>query len=371
MKTISLCMIVKDEEKVIGNCLSSIHDLVDEIIIVDTGSTDKTKEICKLFTDKIYDFEWNYDFSSARNYSFSHATSDYIMWLDADDILKEEDRIKLKKLKEEMDGSIDVYSLIYNYRHNEEGKCIYSFMRERILKNNDKLYWTCIVHELLNYDEPKQSIDTDIIVTHTSNHDNGKTYIDFFEKKISMGHNLISREKYYFGGELVVFNYIDRAIEILESFVSDKDYDNKYELSRGYNYLGYCYKKKEEYEKSIINYFCQIACNEPDMNTYYEIADSFYTIKDYKNAIFYYNLVINMDFPKEKFINNSEYDINNKVNFINKLKVNSYFALCLIYFNLNELEKSIFCNNKILEIEPNNENALYNKNFFEQYCKNK
>ncbi len=367
MNTISLCMIVKNEEKHIGNCLSSIHDLVDEIIIVDTGSTDKTKEICKQFTSKIYDFEWNYDFSSARNYSFSHATSDYIMWLDADDILIEEDRIKLKKLKEEMDGSVDVYSLIYNYKHNENGKCTYSFMRERILKNNDRLYWTCIVHELLNYDNPQKVKNTDIVITHTSNHDNGKTYIDFFEKKISMGHILNSREKYYFGGELVVFNYIDRAIEMLESFVSDRNYDNEYELSRGYNYLGYCYKKNGQYKKSIANYLCQIAYNEPDMNTYYEIADSFNKLKDYKNAIFYYNAVINMDFSKEKFINTSDYDIENKINFINKLKISSYFALCIIYYECNQVEKSIFYNNKILEIEPNNANALYNKKYFDEH----
>ena len=99
MKTISLCMIVKDEEKVLDTCLNSIHDLVDEIIIVDTGSTDKTKEIAQKYTDKIYDFKWVDDFAKARNYSFSKATKDYIMWLDADDYLPEEEKPKFKKLK--------------------------------------------------------------------------------------------------------------------------------------------------------------------------------------------------------------------------------------------------------------------------------
>ena len=89
MKTISLCMIVKDEEAVLDKCLKSVHDLVDEIIIVDTGSTDKTKEIAKKYTDKIYDFKWVDDFAKARNYSFSKATKDYIFWLDADDYMPE------------------------------------------------------------------------------------------------------------------------------------------------------------------------------------------------------------------------------------------------------------------------------------------
>ena len=75
MITISLCMIVKNEEKVLARCLDSLEGLMDEIIIVDTGSTDRTKEIAAGYTDKIYDFEWVDDFSAARNFSFSKATN--------------------------------------------------------------------------------------------------------------------------------------------------------------------------------------------------------------------------------------------------------------------------------------------------------
>ena len=67
MATVSLCMIVKNEEKVLGRCLDSAKEIADEIIIVDTGSTDRTKEIAAEYTEKIYDFKWNDDFSAARN----------------------------------------------------------------------------------------------------------------------------------------------------------------------------------------------------------------------------------------------------------------------------------------------------------------
>ena len=87
---ISLCMIVKNEEDVIARCLDSVSRCVDEIIIADTGSSDRTKEICRDFTDKIFDFEWTDDFSAARNFSFSKATGDYLMWLDADDVVSSE-----------------------------------------------------------------------------------------------------------------------------------------------------------------------------------------------------------------------------------------------------------------------------------------
>ena len=94
MVEISLCMIVKNEEDVIGRCLECVKEVVDEIIIVDTGSTDSTVEIAKEYTNKIYNFEWVDDFAKARNYSFSKATKDYIMWLDADDIILEKDLLE-------------------------------------------------------------------------------------------------------------------------------------------------------------------------------------------------------------------------------------------------------------------------------------
>ena len=90
MISVSLCMIVRDEEEVLGRCLESVKSTADEMIIVDTGSQDRTKEVAAQYTDKIYDFEWKEDFSAARNFSLSKGTKDYLMWLDADDILPEE-----------------------------------------------------------------------------------------------------------------------------------------------------------------------------------------------------------------------------------------------------------------------------------------
>ena len=83
MITISLCMIVKNEADVLRRCLVSIADLMDEIIIVDTGSTDRTKEIASEFTDRIYDYVWQDDFAAARNFAFSKASMEYIYSADA------------------------------------------------------------------------------------------------------------------------------------------------------------------------------------------------------------------------------------------------------------------------------------------------
>ncbi len=97
MPTISLCMIVKDEEQFLEKCLQSVQGLVDEIVIVDTGSIDRTKEIANTFTKKVFDFQWCDNFSAARNESLKHAIGDWILVLDADEILPDESKAKIKK----------------------------------------------------------------------------------------------------------------------------------------------------------------------------------------------------------------------------------------------------------------------------------
>ena len=87
MPSLSLCMIVKDEEEMLPDCLKSVKEWVDEMIIVDTGSTDKTIDIAGSFDAKVLNFEWVNDFSAARNFALSHVTSDYVLVLDADERL--------------------------------------------------------------------------------------------------------------------------------------------------------------------------------------------------------------------------------------------------------------------------------------------
>ena len=120
--TLSLCMITKNEEQFLEQCLNSVKELVDEIIIVDTGSTDKTKEIASKFTDKIYDFQWCDDFSAARNESLKYATQDWILVLDADEVISKEDYQKIKELiQPEIQPEASAYTLIQrNYFQSED-----------------------------------------------------------------------------------------------------------------------------------------------------------------------------------------------------------------------------------------------------------
>ncbi len=95
--TLSVCMIVKNEEKSLPRCLESIKNVADEIIIVDTGSTDNTMSIARDFGAKVYQYAWKDNFSEARNHSLSHASCDWILQIDADEEREQADIPKLRQ----------------------------------------------------------------------------------------------------------------------------------------------------------------------------------------------------------------------------------------------------------------------------------
>ncbi|MGG0086009.1 glycosyltransferase [Bacillus anthracis] len=152
--TISLCMIVKNEEKNIATCLESIKDIIDEIIIVDTGSTDKTVEICKTFNAKIFHFEWNNSFADVRNFSLKQATGDWILWLDADEEMDLKDKKKLKNLivKSEEEKILSIHLINYIGEQKDIHQTFH-IAHTRLFKNNEGFKFIYNIHETLNVEE--------------------------------------------------------------------------------------------------------------------------------------------------------------------------------------------------------------------------
>ncbi|SPY23227.1 UDP-N-acetylglucosamine-peptide N-acetylglucosaminyltransferase 110 kDa subunit [Paenibacillus polymyxa] len=143
MKTVALCMIVKNEQEYLRRCLDSVKDKVHQIIIVDTGSTDDTVSIAKEYTSDIVQIEWTNDFSAARNESIKHAKTDYILVLDADEYLGEN-----FNLSEEIESGADYYfTKIYNVMSSDRG---ITHLAIRIFANNKGLHYRNRLHEHLN-----------------------------------------------------------------------------------------------------------------------------------------------------------------------------------------------------------------------------
>ena len=99
MISLSLCMIVKNEEAVLERILKPVSQVMDAILIADTGSSDRTKEIAEQYTSQVFDFPWCDDFSAPRNFLLEKVRTDYWMWLDADDMITQENLYRLKQVE--------------------------------------------------------------------------------------------------------------------------------------------------------------------------------------------------------------------------------------------------------------------------------
>jgi glycosyltransferase involved in cell wall biosynthesis len=163
-ETISLCMIVKNEENNLIKCLIHAKPLVNEMIIIDTGSTDRTKDIAQAFGAKIYDFQWTDDYSQARNFSLSKATGRWILVLDADEVISFVDHDSLRDLIERSSSEFLAYQfIIRNYiismnvgwtandgRYREEaGTGWFPSMTVRLFPNDSRICFENSVHEFV------------------------------------------------------------------------------------------------------------------------------------------------------------------------------------------------------------------------------
>lgn len=203
MITISLCMIVKNEEKVLARCLDSIADLMDEIIIVDTGSKDATKAIAAKYTDKIYDFEWIGDFAAARNFAFSKAGMEYIYSADADEVLDEDNRAAFMQLKETLLKEIDIVQMYYANQLSHG--TIYNFDRElrpKLFRRLRTFQWHGAIHEQVGL-EPV-IYDSDIEICHMPENNHKDRDLAAFVRMTASGHRLDKRLHNIYAKELFI-----------------------------------------------------------------------------------------------------------------------------------------------------------------------
>ena len=203
MNRISVCMIVKNEEDVLRRCLDSLRGIWDELVIVDTGSTDATKEIAAEYTDKIYDFVWTGSFSDARNFAFSKAQMEYIYSADADEVLDEENRARFLALKETLLPEIEIVQM--KYGNQLAFGTVYNFdeeYRPKLFKRIRTFKWIEAIHETIQT-EPVV-FDSDIVITHMPKGSHTARDLQAFERLIAKGEQLSPRLFEMYARELFV-----------------------------------------------------------------------------------------------------------------------------------------------------------------------
>lgn len=153
---LSVCMIVKDEEKVLRRCLESIHGIADEIIVADTGSVDRTKEIALEFTDKVFDYKWENDFSKARNFAASKATGEWIFVIDADEFVDRENFLKFKEKLQKNPPENNILAVqIVNFLGENGNNTAFNY-HDRLYRNDGSIYYYRSIHELLKHKDSQE-----------------------------------------------------------------------------------------------------------------------------------------------------------------------------------------------------------------------
>ncbi len=344
---LSVCLIVKNELAVLARCLACAGKFADEIVVVDTGSTDETVNIARSFTPHVHFFAWRDDFSAARNYAFSKAHGDYLLWLDADDVIEEGEIEKIIALKKRL-FSADTFML----RYRSGGL---SYYRERIVRNCENAVWQGRVHEAI---APFGKVSyEDITITHCKKN-KGMGASDFrnlniYRKMRAAGEIFSARDEFYFARELFYHEEYREAAERLEGFLSRSDgwTENKISASE---HLADCYLALGERERAKRTLLNGTLFSSPRAELLYKLGGIFFEEGDYRRAVFYYRSCLLCDYAEES----GGFFVADCYGFFPCMQ------LCVCYFRLGDREKAEEYNVLAGKYRPEDPAYLYNVRFF-------
>ena len=282
-------MIVKNEEKILGRCLDCLKEIGDEIVIVDTGSEDATKEVAKRYTDRIYDFRWVDDFAKARNFAFGLCSMDYIFSADADEIMDEKNIEAFRQLKEVLLPEIDIVQMVY--KNQLEYNTTYNFdseLRPKLYKRVRNFVWEGSVHEAVRLDPV--IYDSDIEIIHKPQGLHSKRDFGLFTRTLEREGDLDDRLVRMYARELAVSgtdeDFREAApyfLKLVEKETDENDLkEDLFVLMRAFRTKG----DKEKFCKYALRAAALGACSE----TAFELGEYFRENKDEEEAgIWYYN----------------------------------------------------------------------------------
>lgn len=282
MTTVSLCMIVKNDEAVIERCLKSVTDLVDEVIIVDLQSTDRTRELASTFTKNIYSYEADHHENDALSYLFELATKQYILFLNPNDILFENDRKQFVQLKKSINSNIDGISMKLLTNLNESSQ----IMITRLIRRNSSYSFS---------DESSDQhiivtgkvIDSDLAIHYLPYTNDPINNIKIFKKMMEETVVFSPRDLFYYAKELSEHQQYDKAIQYFLKFLRHKQPYNEHNILACY-YLAdnYHHLNLFELEKKWLLHSLQY--EKPQPETCCRIGYSFLVNNNYDSAIYWY-----------------------------------------------------------------------------------
>lgn len=370
---ISACIIARNEEKTIEKCLISIHDHVDELIVVDTGSVDKTPEIAKKYADKFEIYTACNDdqgrivnFSQARNYSISLAKNDYIMWIDSDDeVLNAENIFHIyEKVVDASKGQPFCIILPYHYAFDSFGNPTLIHYRERIIGPKNLFSFVNPVHEVIqpmNGIIPINVISDEVVIAHRRGNklsEPGRNLRILKEVYKKQGES-DARQLYYLGLELGNNGEIDEAIKILNRYIELSGWDD--EKYMACMTLSDHYLNRSELDKAIATAFQAISFKEQWGEAYFTLAKCFYfkaltskNYRDWERCVNFAKQGLNLPLTKTLLFVNP---------LIRDFEIHQFLTMALS--KLGDFQGALESANTALKKFPNEPNMLFNKKICE------
>ena len=354
MVTLSLCMIVRDEEAVLARCLQSVRAAVDEMILVDTGSLDGTREIAGGFTEKIYDFTWIDDFSAARNYAVSKASGDYWMWLDADDVLSREAAEKLIRLKKQLDPKTDVIMMPYGMEFDSRNRPLFLYYRERILRNSPRYRFQGRVHECV---PPAGEIrKEDILVEHRPlSRKRSDRNLKIYEKMKKEKAVFTSRDLYYYGRELTEHGAYEKGEKILRQFL-ERGAGWEEDCLEACRQRAFCLEQLGQEEKALEALLRGLAYGVPGGEICCALGQHFLNRRRYKEAIWWFRQALS----SKKREDSGGFILEDCYGYLPAV------SLCVCYDRIGDLKTAERYNELAGTYKPEDPSYLYNKAYFLQ-----
>jgi glycosyltransferase involved in cell wall biosynthesis/predicted SAM-dependent methyltransferase len=359
-KKISLCLIVKNEEPVLERCIRSMEGCYDELIIVDTGSTDKTVEIAKKLGARVEHFKWIDDFGTARNYSFSFATGDWIMWVDADDILEKGHAQKFREIVHQHDNDPNVTGINFPYIYSHESGGTgeipnFKYHRLRIIKKGSG-EWVGRIHEYIRHDSTKAIRSDEVIFHHYRDEGKGTQNtarnLRILKKVVDdCTPEQLPRYLFYYGKECIYNGLYDQAIEAFEKYIPLSNWIP--EKHRAMYEMAVCYLAKGDIQNARKYCFEAMLVDENYCDPYILMGKMAYEEKNWRDTIKWMQASTWLNSPKTLFFD-----------FIPFQTYVPQDYMAMAYWHLGDLESGKIAVDECLRYKPHDSRFLFNWKWF-------
>jgi glycosyltransferase involved in cell wall biosynthesis len=307
---LSLAMIVRDEAETLGRILAEAAQFCDELVVVDTGSTDGSQDIAKNAGARVFDFEWIDDFAAARQCAFDACQGEWIIWLDADDSIAPEVQERMRQAKDQLlTRDVDAIYTPYRYHFDPDtGQCTFSFNRERIVRRVPGLRWVGAVHEAIEIPGTRLVQRDDLYIEHRP--DPQKTLrragrnLRIIEKAVQGG-DRSSRSLYYYACELRDAGRDEEALAAYRDYLDDpginwEEYAARLSMSE-------CARRCGRDEEAIDLLFSAVRLDPSRSEAFLGLGKVHFDLSQWEQAVSYYAAAASATRPAAGFVSDFDY----------------------------------------------------------------